>query len=145
MEYDSPLGVASSPSREPGAVAVSPATWDVASSPSREPGAVAMSQAKWSTGIEARTRGLSRFDIPPHCVEAAACHAPPSRVGTPRYACIWTPQGRSACRIALEWHAAQKCSSWCVGTDRLRYPAIGQQERLHPPSNISPPSSTTGA
>jgi len=60
-----------------------------------------MSQAKWSTGIEARPRGLSRFDIPPHCVEVAACHAPPSRVGTPRYACPW----RSACRIALEWHA----------------------------------------
>jgi len=23
-------------------------------------------------------------------------------------------------------------SSWCVGTDRLGYPGIGQQERLHP-------------
>jgi len=43
-------------SREPGAVAMSPATWDVALSPSREPGAVKMSQAKWSTGIEARPR-----------------------------------------------------------------------------------------
>eukprot|EP00277_Geminigera_cryophila_P012668 CAMPEP_0179460698 /NCGR_PEP_ID=MMETSP0799-20121207/43656_1 /TAXON_ID=46947 /ORGANISM="Geminigera cryophila, Strain CCMP2564" /LENGTH=53 /DNA_ID=CAMNT_0021263025 /DNA_START=759 /DNA_END=920 /DNA_ORIENTATION=- len=53
MEYDSPPGVASRPSGIPGAVAVSPATWDVVSSPSREPGAVAMSQAKWSTGIEA--------------------------------------------------------------------------------------------
>jgi len=52
MEYDIPPGVASSPPREPGAVAMNPAAWSV--------------------GVEGRTRRLSRFDTPPHGIEVAA-------------------------------------------------------------------------
>ena len=67
MEYDSPPGVAASPPREPGA-------------PPQEPGVQEMSQDIWSTGVEARPRGLSRFDTPPLGDHVAAYQAPPSRV-----------------------------------------------------------------
>jgi len=53
MEYDFPPGVAASPPREPGV-------------PPRDPGVPELSLVIWSTGIEARPRGLSRFDTPPH-------------------------------------------------------------------------------
>jgi len=43
---------------------------------------------------------------------------------------------RGGVPVAQPWNGMQsrsvRISSWCVGTDRLGYPAIGQQERHHP-------------
>ena len=70
MEYDSPPDVAASPPREPGV-------------PPREPGVPEMSTVISRTGVEARPRGLSRFDTPPLGDQGAANQAPPSRVSAP--------------------------------------------------------------
>jgi len=71
MEYDIPPGVALSPPREPGAVMMSPATW--------------------SMGVEGRPQRLSRFDTPPHGIEVAPRHAPPTKIGAPQDAPLRMP------------------------------------------------------
>ena len=71
MEYDSPPGVAASPPREPGV-------------PPRDPGVPELSPVIWSTRVEARPRGLSRFNTPPLGDKGAAYQAPPSRVSAPQ-------------------------------------------------------------
>jgi len=70
MEYDSPPGVAASPPQEPGV-------------PPRDPGVPELSPVIWSMRVEARPRGLSRFDTPPLDDKGGAYQAPPSRVSAP--------------------------------------------------------------